>query len=64
MFIAIKGEHFDGSNFVDEALKKGAVIVLADHKRYQERKIKNYLCKIQFLLLKISENIVKGLKVM
>ena len=40
MFIAIKGDHFDGNDFVDEALEKGAVIVLADHKRYQEKEHK------------------------
>ena len=46
MFIAIKGKHFDGNDFVDEAIEKGAVIILADHKRYQiKEKQKNYLCK-------------------
>ena len=66
MFIAINGEHFDGNDFVDEALKKGSVIVLADHKRYREKKNKIiYVKRIQFLLLKKSLKILlRALKVM
>ena len=64
MFIAIKGEHFDGNDFVDEALKKGAVIALADHKRYQKKKNKKiiYVKNTISSLKKISENIIKGFK--
>ena len=64
MFIAIKGEHFDGNDFVDEALKKGAVIILADHKRYREKKNKKiiYVKNTISSLKKISENIIKGFK--
>jgi len=64
MFIAIKGEHFDGNDFVDEALDKGAVIILADHKRYQEKKNKKiiYVKNTISSLKKISENIIKEFK--
>ena len=30
LFIAIKGENFDGNDFVNDAIAKGAVIVIAD----------------------------------
>ena len=43
MFIAIRGKNFDGNDFVEEALKKGAAIVLADHKRYQKQKNKRII---------------------
>ncbi|MBP0979688.1 MAG: UDP-N-acetylmuramoyl-tripeptide--D-alanyl-D-alanine ligase, partial [Oscillospiraceae bacterium] len=28
IFIALEGENFDGHNFVDEAAKKGAVVII------------------------------------
>ena len=64
MFIAIKGEYFDGNDFVDEALEKGAVIILADHNRYQEKKNKKiiYVENTISALKKISENIIKEFK--
>ena len=64
MFIAIRGAHFDGNDFVDEALEKGAVIILADHKRYQKKKNKKiiYVKNTISSLKKISENIIKEFK--
>ena len=64
MFIAIRGKNFDGNDFVDEALEKGAVIILADHKRYQEKKNKKiiYVENTISALKKISENIIKEFK--
>ena len=38
MFIAIKGKNFDGNDFIDDALYKGAVIVIADNKRLKNNK--------------------------
>lgn len=35
LFIAIKGKNFDGNDFVEEALAKGAVVVITDHQRYK-----------------------------
>ena len=66
MFIAIRGKNFDGNDFVDEALEKGAVIILADHKRYQEKKNKKLsMLKIQFKLLKKSlKTLLRSLKEM
>ena len=31
LFIALKGERFDGHDFVDTAIKNGAVALLVDH---------------------------------
>ena len=40
LFIAIKGERFDGHNFLDEVVKKGAAAVLVSEKNF--KKIKDY----------------------
>jgi len=32
LFVAIKGEHFDGHSFVDNAFRNGAVVALVEHK--------------------------------
>lgn len=31
VFVAIKGEHFDGHNFIETAIKNGAVLAIAEH---------------------------------
>ena len=38
LFIAIKGNNFNGNNFVEEAFKKGASIALVDDKKFIEAK--------------------------
>ena len=38
MFIALKGINFNGNDYVEEALKKGAVIALTDDKRFLNSK--------------------------
>jgi UDP-N-acetylmuramoyl-tripeptide--D-alanyl-D-alanine ligase len=40
LFIAIKGERFDGHDFVDEVVKKGAVAIIVSEKNF--KKIKDY----------------------
>ena len=64
LFIAIKGARFDGNNFVDEALSKGASIVLVDNKRFLKTRKKNiiYVKNTITALKKISENIIKKYK--
>ena len=64
LFIAIKGARFDGNNFVDEALSKGASIVLVDNKRFLKTRKKNiiYVTNTITALKKISENIIKKYK--
>mgnify|MGYP005717601919 CR=1 FL=1 len=43
LFIAIKGENFDGNDFVDEALSKVSNIIIADNKRYKNNKDKRII---------------------
>ena len=64
LFIAIKGARFDGNNFVDEALSKGASIALVDNKRFLKTRKKNiiYVKNTITALKKISENIIKKYK--
>ena len=45
LFIAIKGDKFDGNNFVEEAFARGASIAVVDNKKFlKTRKKKYYLC--------------------
>ena len=61
LFIAIKGDKFDGNNFVEEAFEKGASMAIVDNKK--PLKIKNtnivYVKNTIEALKKISENIIK-----
>ena len=61
LFIAIKGKNFDGNDFVEEALVKGAVIVITDNKRYKNNTNKKiiYVEDTISALKKISQNIIK-----
>ena len=38
IFFAIKGENFNGNDYVEEALNKGAVIAVADDTRFANSK--------------------------
>ena len=38
IFIAIKGKNFNGNDYVDEALKKGAIRAIVDDKRFIKSK--------------------------
>ena len=61
LFIAIKGENFDGNDFVDEALSKGSNIIIADNKRFKNNKDKRIIWvndSIKALKI-ISNNIIK-----
>ena len=61
MFIALKGNNFNGNDYVEEALKKGAVIALTDDKRFLNSKNKKiiYVRNTIHALGKISRNIIK-----
>ena len=61
LFIAIKGENFDGNDFVDEALSKGANIIIADNKRFKDNKDKRIIWVNDSIkaLKTISNNIIK-----
>jgi len=61
LFIAIKGENFDGNDFVDEALSKGSNIIIADNKRFKNSKDKRIIWVNDSIkaLKTISNNIIK-----
>jgi len=61
LFIAIKGENFDGNDFVDEALSKGSNIIIADNKRFKNNKDKRIIWVSDSIkaLKTISNNIIK-----
>ena len=62
LFIAIKGNNFNGNDFVEEAFKKGASIALVDDKKFIEAKDNKivYVKNTIKALKKISENIIKN----
>ena len=64
LFIAIKGENFDGNDFVEEAITKGALYALADKKKYENQKNKKiiYVKNTVKALKKISGNIINEYK--
>lgn len=43
LFIALKGPHFDGNNFVEEALSKGALAALVSDKKFKNKKSCHYV---------------------
>ena len=61
LFIAIKGDKFNGNDFVEEAFKKGASMALVDDKKFIGAKDKKiiYVKNTLKALKKISENIIK-----
>lgn len=61
LFIAIKGENFDGNDFVDEALSKGSNIIIADNKRFKNNKDKRIIWVNDSIkaLKTISNDIIK-----
>jgi UDP-N-acetylmuramoyl-tripeptide--D-alanyl-D-alanine ligase len=46
-FIAIKGKNFDGHNFIEEAIKKGAKAIIAQSSNYRITKSLNGVCLIE-----------------
>ena len=61
LFIAIKGDKFDGNDFVEEAFEKGASLAIADNKKFLKIRNKKivYVKNSIGALKKISENIIK-----
>ena len=64
LFIDIKGENFDGNDFVEEAITKGALYAIADKKKYENQKNKKiiYVKNTVKALKKISGNIINEYK--
>ena len=61
LFIAIKGDKFDGNDFVEEAFERGASVAIVDNKKLIKIRNKNiiYVKNTIYALKKISENIIK-----
>ncbi len=61
IFVAIKGKNFNGNDYVDKALKKGAAIAIADDKRFINSKNNKiiYVKNSILALGKITKNIIK-----
>jgi UDP-N-acetylmuramoyl-tripeptide--D-alanyl-D-alanine ligase len=61
LFIAIKGDKFDGNDFVEEAFEKGASLAIVDNKKLLKIRNTNiiYVKNTIRALKKISENIIK-----
>ena len=61
LFKAIKGDKFDGNDFVQEAFEKGASLAIADNKKFLKIRNKKivYVKNTIGALKKISENIIK-----
>ena len=64
LFIAIKGKNFDGNDFVEDAITKGALYAIADKKKYENQKNKKiiYVKNTVKALKKISGNIINEYK--
>jgi UDP-N-acetylmuramoyl-tripeptide--D-alanyl-D-alanine ligase len=62
LFIGINGENFNGNNYVDEAIHKGACLVITDSKKYKNCKNKNiiYVNNSITAIKKITSNILKS----
>jgi UDP-N-acetylmuramoyl-tripeptide--D-alanyl-D-alanine ligase len=62
LFIAINGENFNGNDYVDEAIHKGACLVITDSKKYKTSKKKNiiYVNNSISALKKVTSNILKS----
>ena len=62
LFIGINGENFNGNDYVDEAIHKGACLVLTDSKKYKTSRNKNiiYVNNSISALKKITSNILKS----
>ena len=61
IFVAIKGKRYDGHQFVNEAINKGAILIIIDNKKpikiLIKKKINFIFCKnSRILLSKISSN--------
>jgi len=50
IFFAIKGSKFDGNNFIDQAIKKGARIIVSEKKNKKKNK------KYNFFVIQMWEN--------
>ena len=43
LFVAIRGNIFDGNDYVEDALKKGSCLVITDNKKFKDSKNKKVI---------------------
>jgi len=62
LFIGIKGNNFNGNDFVEDAIQKGAHLVITDSRKYINHKNENivYVDNSVSALRKIASNILKS----
>lgn len=62
LFFALKGEKFNGNDYVENAIKKGACLVITDSKRFKGSNKKRiiYVNNTVVSLKKIAKNILKS----
>ena len=46
IFFAIKGNNFDGNNFIDKAIKNGAKLIISEKRIYKKKKIFFFIIQI------------------
>ena len=57
IFVAIKGQKFNGNNFINEAIEKGASLIVCDKRKLSSKFIYNKNTKLEFIrLLQIFYN--------
>ena len=61
LFIAIKGNFFDGNDYIEEAFKRGSCLAITDNKKFKNSKNKKviYVNSSLLALKKITKNIIK-----
>ena len=60
IFFEIKGNKYDGNNFIDDAIKKGAKIKISENKKIKKKKNIIFLCfsNVRKLLSEVSYKIL------
>ena len=62
LFIALKGENFNGNKFIEKALSSGAIAVLCSDKSYINKNNVIYVPSVRKALSKISSEIASDFK--
>ena len=62
LFIALKGENFNGNKFIPKAFSSGAVAVLCSDKSYKNKNNIIYVPSVRNALSKISSEIASNFK--
>ena len=58
VFLALRGENFDGHDYVEQAHKNGAVAAIVDENYYQNKSLLNYSLKNPLTLLVVADTLL------